>query len=64
MQGITSVHAGDNISTMGGGGGGGHQYCGRNINTVKGTFSTVGDTFSTVGDTFSAVGDTFSTVVG
>ena len=43
MRGITSVHAGDNISTVEG------------IQYSEDTFSTVGDTFSTVRDNISTV---------
>ena len=50
IGGITSVHAGDNISTVG------------KTSILWRVFSTVGDTFSTVGDTFSTVGDNISTV--
>ena len=72
-SGGTSVHAGDNISTVEG-----IQYCGEIPSVLWGIPSVLwGDTFSTVrgylqycggitavhvGDSFSTVGDTFSTV--
>ena len=50
MWGITSVHVGDNISTVGI-----TSVLWRVFNTVRDNISTVGDTFSTVGDNISTV---------
>ena len=56
-MGITSVHVGDNISTVGIA-----SVLWRVLSHVEGYFQYCGDNISTCGDSFSTVGDTFTTV--
>ena len=74
MRGITSVHAGDNISTVEGiqycGGipsvlwGDNSSTCGGIASVLWGIPSVLWRSFSTVGDNISTVGDYISTVEG